>query len=240
MRIHQNALFLNSLVADAREGRLTPAAFQRPYVWTQHDVLALVESILAGYPLGGFLLWSPHGKADISKLGRRRLGPVEAQEDSKSVSLLLDGQNRLATLAWMGHDISTGLPADMTDHETEVWGNGTRLMCDLAAHRVLFVQAGQPEPELSLPMSAVVDTRKSNQMCRDRWDNEWAHLSEEARDHGLRWLDECQNALRDTRVVVTDMESATIEQARDAFLHICKVGVPMSEADFDAAFRWAA
>ena len=44
----------------------------------------------------------------------------------------------------------------------------------------------------------------------------------------------------DVDVVVTDMADATAAEAKDAFLHICKVGVPMSEADFEKAVSWAA
>ena len=55
----------------------------------------------------------------------------------------------------------------------------------------------------------------------------------------LRHLAQCQNAFRNAQVVVTNLEQATVEEAKDAFLHICKVGVPMSAADFEAAVSWA-
>lgn len=74
MDITQHATFLQSLVKQVRQGSLMPASFQRHYVWNQDDILALIESILIGYPIGAFLVWSPYGKADLTKVGRRRLG----------------------------------------------------------------------------------------------------------------------------------------------------------------------
>ena len=237
MRIQQHSVFLNALVRDAQVGRLVPAAFQRPYVWGRGDVLALLESILAGYPLGGFLLWSPHGKADLSRAGRRRLGPIEASADTKGISLLLDGQNRLATMAWMLRDTSQPLPSDLTDHEREVWGGPDQLMCDLHAQKLRYV--APDEKGLFLPIAAVFDSRQAQPMIRDRWSTAWSAFSENERDNGLRWFDKVENAFRDARVVATDMEYATAQEAKDAFTHICRVGVPMAAEDFDKALSWA-
>jgi hypothetical protein len=36
----------------------------------------------------------------------------------------------------------------------------------------------------------------------------------------------------------TTISDATADEAKYAFLRICRVGVPMSEADFDQAVAW--
>ena len=41
-----------------------------------------------------------------------------------------------------------------------------------------------------------------------------------------------------TSIGTTFIEDATPEDARRAFLRICKAGVPMSEADFNSAMKW--
>lgn len=45
---------------------------------------------------------------------------------------------------------------------------------------------------------------------------------------------------REARTVETLIQNATAEEARHAFLRICRVGVPMSQEDFDRAVGWTA
>lgn len=239
MRIQQHSVFLKELVRQAVRGELAPAAFQRPYVWTRADVLSLLESILRGYPTGSFLVWTPMGKADLAKVGRPRLGPITLETGDAPASLLLDGQNRLASMAWLVHDPASALPQDLTEHERSVWASGPVLVANLLTESFEFVDAGQADEGMRLPMRALVDSRQANPLIRERWDGIWKPLGEEAINKGLTWFDKAQNTFSDARTVVTDMQHATADEARDAFLHICKVGVPMSEADFEAAIGWA-
>jgi hypothetical protein len=239
MKIQQHSVFLQDLLRQVRNGTLLPASFQRPYVWGQEDVLALVESILRGYPIGGFLLWTPWGKADLSQVGRHRLGPIQASGDAVGTSLLLDGQNRLATMAWLAQDTSLDLPDDLVGKEQETWGAGERLVVDLALREILFVPEAEVNQGFRMPTAALLDSRIGNGVIRARWSTLWGSLSEEEKDAGLVWYESCAYAFREARVVVTDMEGATADEAKDAFLHICKVGVPMSEEDFKKSLAWA-
>lgn len=239
MNIVQHSTFLQSLVRQVRDGKLLPASFQRPYVWSRDDVLALIESILLGYPIGGFLVWSPWGKADLTKVGRGRLGPIYATSEVQHASLLLDGQNRLATMAWILRDFVAPPPEDLTANEQAVWFNGDRLVADFSLKRILFVPEAEADVGLRMPVAACLDNRLTNLEVRRRWDNEWSQFSEDERNAGIGWFDEVAASFREARVVVTDMENATAAEAKHAFLHICKVGVPMSEKDFENAIAWA-
>lgn len=239
MNISQHSVFLQSLVRQVRDGKLLPASFQRPYVWNRNDVLALIESILLGYPIGGFLLWSPWGKADMTKVSRGRLGPVSASADTLHASLLLDGQNRLATMAWILRDISAPPPEDLTPNERAVWCNGDRLVADFSLKRILFVPEAEADVGLRMPVAAALDNRVANLEVRRRWEKEWLPFTEDERNAGVAWFDDVAASFREARVVVTDMQDATAAEAKHAFLHICKVGVPMSEKDFENAIAWA-
>ncbi len=240
MRIEQHAVFFKDLVRQVGTGSILPAAFQRPYVWSESDVMALFESILRGYPLGGFLLWSPYGKADIRQVARARLGPIVADLKDTSTSLLLDGQNRLATMAWMGHDFEQPVPSGLSDAEAAIWGGSRRLVLDLEHRRFQFVAREQARQGLTLPAYALVDSLRANPLIRECWDGPWSVYPEAQRDDALRWFDTCTRAFSDARVVVTDVQGATAEEAKDAFLHICRVGVPMAEKDLEAALGWQA
>ena len=237
MRTHQSAVFLNDVLHSVREGGLAPAGFQRPYVWSQDDVLKLVKSVLRGYALGTFVLWTPNGKADLSKVGRQRLGQIVLNAADRYASLVLDGQNRLASLGWMAHDMSR-MPGDMTEHEQAVWG-GQRLVCDLDNGEICFADSDGGNGVFRLPIRVLFESSQLNRMLLDRWDTDWAHLSVSRKEEGLHLLQIWENAFRDARVIVADIQDATAEEAKEAFLHICKVGVPMSEDDFTRAMAWA-
>ena len=84
-------------------------AMQRPYVWKQNNLIALFESIYQGFPIGTSLVW--HTQYDNPKnLGASRvfwvpkdytenMQPSEARLDhGESITLILDGQQRLVTL----------------------------------------------------------------------------------------------------------------------------------------------
>lgn len=87
MRIEQTQLFLNSLMRKGRSGQVAPAAFQRPYVSSRADVVSLCQSIVAGYPIGGFLSRAPHKDVTLDVAARPRLGAIvlETQQDPRNV-----------------------------------------------------------------------------------------------------------------------------------------------------------
>ena len=238
MRIQQHATFLMSMVQRVKAGSLAPAAFQRPYVWSRADVMALCTSILEAYPIGGFLSWAPGPAADVSALARHRLGPIVLETSARAPALLLDGQNRLATLAWLLHDFTTGMPTDLSDKEQETWATGEELIVDMETKELRFVKHANAAEGFSLPAAAMFDSRVANTLIRARWERNWKDFSEDQKDAGLKWLDHCADCFREARIVETVLENATPAEARKAFLHICRVGVPMDQADFDKAIGW--
>ena len=239
MRIEQTSVYLKNLVQDAISGALLPAAFQRPYVWTRADALALFESILRGYPVGGFLIWTPYAKADASKVARTRLGPVQLTHSAQAQSFILDGQNRLATMAWLAKDPEETIPYGLTDHEKDVWAKGDQLVIDCERKALRWVSPSEMSSGLRLPAGCLLDSRLTNREVRKNWDTTWAHHTEAEKNEALKVLDLCSRAFSDAKVIVTNLEHASAVEAKDAFLHICKVGVPMAESDLEAAVAWA-
>lgn len=240
MRINQHSSFLQDVMNSVRRGDLMPAAFQRPYVWSRHDVEQLVESILGGIPIGSFLVWSPSSNIDRAKAGTSRLGPIKANSISAHASMLLDGQNRLASLAWMSCPDKATWPTDMTEHEKAVWCED-ELVLDLRAKKVMFVPAAQATLDFRLPVAAAFgrELMVEFMLAAMSGKGRWAHVSEADRDEGLKWYDHVLSTFMSARVVVTDLEQATPLEARDAFLRICRVGVPMTSVDFDKSMAWA-
>lgn len=238
MRIEQQSAFLSSLLRDVRQGGLLPAAFQRPYAWSRDNVLALCESILEDYPIGGFLAWAPDRTVDMARLGRTRLGPILPSADGQPATLLLDGQNRLASLAWMRQAPGSAPPADLQASERDTWGGEERVGLDLGRRCLRFMAPDEISNGFTLPSWVLFRNVETNKEVRGRWEGAWRGVSTADREAGVNWMDRCVDAFSDARVVVTLLDNASVAQAKKAFLHICRVGVPMSEADFDAATAW--
>lgn len=245
MRIEQSSSFITNFLSDIRHGQILPAAFQRPYVWSREDVEALCDSILSGFPIGSFLLWAPGHKADLATVSRGRIGPIPAGPiDAKhplSHSLLLDGQNRMATLAWMMRRDDEPPPhADWSDNEKLTWINGNeKLVLDYATKSIRFVPGSTAAAGLRLPAWMVLPSPERMPMLRKHWDRwEAEGIPALEIDAFVRWFDDCCHAFREARVTTTVLVDATVEEARHAFLRICRVGVAMSQVDFDHAIGW--
>ncbi|WP_410950823.1 DUF262 domain-containing protein [Pseudomonas sp. S1(2024)] len=247
MKTVQNACFLASLLADATTGRLMPADMNRPYVWEKAHVETLFDSILKQIPIGSFLLWQPNGKANLSQLSRSRLGPVAILKDVQShtpLSLLLDGQNRLATLMWLANMRPDLVTAQLSGTEKATWGSGEALVFDGDTGSVIFVPSALAQEGLRVPawmlMRSIsaeqsVATQKGLRQLYLHWET---FKSEHEIDLFLTQFEAAAEAFRDARVTVTTIEDATAEEARAIFLRICRVGVQMSQVDFDRAVGW--
>lgn len=249
MEIKQRSSFLMTLVREVASGRMLPAAMQRPYVWGKSDVEALCDSIMSGFPIGAFLMWSPGPKADLTQLAKGRLGPLlpASAAGYNPYSLLLDGQNRAATLAWMMLRWDEELPAlaDVSSEERETWLGDERLVLDWATRSVKFVPKDEVEVGLRMPAWTLLsnagdDTRGTANKHRRKLDKEvWPRYAtqEEADEFYAFWEHACDR-FREARTTETIIEGATAAEARHAFLRICRVGVPMSQEDFDRAVGW--
>lgn len=219
-RVEQTTETLLNLQREVMKGHAAPAAFQRPYVWQEAHVVALWESMMMGIPIGSFLLWQPKEQARTSRM----LGPVTL-DTSNRAALILDGQNRLATLAWSATDPGQDVPAEAAG--LALWRSGRRLVADVDAKRIRFADASETDRWL-IPMHVVGHSMQMH--IRKTFGQE------DIEDWRFEWLDDVERALREARVVVTRIYSDE-ETARAAYLRICSAGVPISPEDFDAAVK---
>jgi hypothetical protein len=110
---------LRELVREFHSGNILLPQFQRDYVWKQIKIRNLLDSLLKGFPIGGFYLWRPtDGTFDAKpkRLGVNHIG--RAFE-----GYLIDGQQRLTSL-----EAGYGLYAGEDKHGEEL-----RCYLDLAA-----------------------------------------------------------------------------------------------------------
>lgn len=85
-----------SLFDQIRNGTIKIPQFQRDFVWTKLQSARLLDSIIKGYPIGTFILWSTQERLrSIRNLGGSELPDTPA---GNAVKYVLDGQQRLTSL----------------------------------------------------------------------------------------------------------------------------------------------
>lgn len=86
---------LDSVVKAIRMGVFRLPRFQRPYVWTDEQVIRLFDSFFCGYHVGSLLVWERH---DLPA-SREVLGGVEVACPAGGGLLVVDGQQRIGAIA---------------------------------------------------------------------------------------------------------------------------------------------
>ena len=85
-----------SLFDQIRNGTIKIPQFQRDFVWAKGMSARLLDSIIKGYPIGTFILWSTQERLrSIRNLGGTDLPDTPA---GNAVKYVLDGQQRLTSL----------------------------------------------------------------------------------------------------------------------------------------------
>lgn len=238
MRIHQTAAHLSDTLQAVRDGRLVPAAFQRPYVWSQADVTALWESLLNGWPIGSFLIWKPDAGVDQAKAGRSRLGPIQAATGTRWTGMILDGQQRLTTLAWsfLAFDAPRPDPASLFDAERATWAGDNVLVADGEQRAVLWVPKAAAGTGWRIPVGVLGDLALLLPALHGLASTHQGQLPKDILD----WFDAASHAVRSAKVTTTTIEDATAQEAVTAFAHVARVGVPVTPDEVAAALAWAA
>jgi hypothetical protein len=238
MKIRQNHTFIGEIVQQVSSGHLAPAAFQRPYVWDANDVEAMFTSVLREYPLGSFMIWQPSEEVDRAGVSRGRLGPIlaPAQAPKYDFGLVLDGQNRLATMAWAMAQYSGEIPEgiDYSEAERATWMSGLTLTADLTTKSILFVPEDESYSPTRMPVGALFEWSTAMTLLR-KAHTEFGELADDAYD----WFgDVVPGCIKRARVQSTTLENASVADAREAFIHICKVGKPIDPVHLEAALGW--
>lgn len=87
---------LASLLSDVERGNIKIPVFQRQYIWSDEQIISLLDSIYRGFPVGSLLVWSTKEKLKHERdVGGFKL---QATQEDYPVNYILDGQQRLTTL----------------------------------------------------------------------------------------------------------------------------------------------
>lgn len=239
MRVEQTSSFLLDIVRGAGQGRYGLAPFQRQYVWDREDVEKLLKSLVREWPIGSFTLWTPPSADRELYPTKGRLGPIE--HDESVSTLILDGQNRISTLIYASLvQTAPAAPAHpYSPEEIAVWFGDEVLVADYETKSITFMHPDEAWSATRVPFGNLMDcTVLRRARPTDLWEKAISGYG--MQDDALNWLlDELPGRVREARVPITNLRDATLEEARDCYMTICRAGQPITDHEFDFAFTYA-
>jgi hypothetical protein len=202
---------IDDLLKIVRTGKIIIPFFQRNFVWDKKDISNLFDSIYRGYPVGNLLFWKRKMEIPDNKI---KIGPLEfTQEESGEVDAVVDGQQRLTSLA----GVLLLKHATVSKEEENDWN----LYFDLKKESFVFPKKTETPPSHWLPMSIVADTLEYLKWLRSLM-NENPELIETA--------DNVAKAIRDYKIPVYRVESDETE-VREIFERLNYMGKPLQPSD---------
>jgi hypothetical protein len=205
---------LSSLLTDVARGNIKIPVFQREYVWTDEQIMSLLDSIYRGYPVGSLLLWSTKEKLNHE----RDVGGFELPNTPEDypVNYVLDGQQRLTTLYGVFNSDSKTKDAELA----------TRFDVSFVPRTCEFIHSSTA-PEDSINLRTILDTTKLlPELSRfpDNEKNVIAELTERFKDYEFP--------------VVTIKDRSNQEVCR-VFQRINSSGTSLSTLELLAAWTWS-
>lgn len=85
---------VSTLIRHIGQGAYRVAGFQRPWRWSDDQILALLDSLRCGYSVGSILVWERYRMAPAVA----RFGGLEVQSPHDNICLVIDGQQRMGAL----------------------------------------------------------------------------------------------------------------------------------------------
>ena len=216
-------VFLGKLIRQALKGKIRVPKFQRSFVWRQQDILALLDSVVRGYPIGSILVWETETTIDSDS----KIGPVEIGRCPPGhIGYLLDGQQRVSTLV--------GTLCLDENGESVMEQVDWRVYYDLDTSEFIRAPRGGPKPQ-HFPVASLLDTVNFLRVTRN------IIASGQDDDKAEEWLtkaDRLANALRDYQLPVIRIRDADLDTAVTVFARLNRTGRRISADEMVSALTF--
>lgn len=201
---------LAALMMKMREGQIRVPRFQRDFVWERNKIQELLDSIYKEYPIGTIFLWQApsqynHLLRTVDYLSQPSV------DDSRSYSLIVDGQQRLTSL----YVVVNGLSIEDEDYR--------KIVVDLAPrdpHKIFQYR----EPDNKRWVS-----------IRDLMNNDFTIYNSLPSDEHKERFARCFQLMSNYPFSVVEVRDMDIEQAVEIFERINRAGRRLSRYDLITA-----
>jgi hypothetical protein len=212
---------MDEILDDMARGLVRVPVFQRPFVWLPDQMLALFDSIERGYPIGSLLLWQTDD--DVETLPQIGGIPLPERPRGSTVSLVLDGHQRLSTL--FGVLRRSGAASESDDWK---W----RIYRDLRAQggddgdreRYRHHRSERAVPEYYLPLRAVTRTMDFLRFSRvlEQQVKEVSRV-----DALIREAEGVAQRIKSYKMTVIRLQGASLDQAVEVYTRLNRTGTRM-------------
>ncbi|MFE9941722.1 GmrSD restriction endonuclease domain-containing protein [Streptomyces hirsutus] len=206
---------------DLLHGRVVIPSIQRDFVWMRPDVRDLFDSLYRGYPVGALLLWKTNLTVPF-----KTAAVVQADKSPHQPLYLLDGQQRLTSLAWVYRP------------ESKADGRLIDLRFDVRTQEFVNPSAVQGKDPMLFRVSTLLQENvQYHEVLKD------AGVEYSAPDFG-EWMQRLQKVhdIRRQQIAVITYESDDYEEVAELFARLNKGGRRLSKGDLvysAIAARWA-
>ena len=206
---------LASLLADVERGNIKIPVFQREYIWTDEQIISLLDSIYRGYPVGSLLMWSTREELKHE----RNVGGFVLPETPEDypVNYILDGQQRLTTLYGVFNSDGSTADAELADRFNIVYLPDE----DSFAHH-LSVGAS---PKIHL--NKILDTTKLLVELPNYNDNQKAKIAT------------LTESFKDYEFPIVTIRERSNKEVCSIFQRINSSGTPLSNLELLTAWTWS-
>ncbi|MEU4133042.1 GmrSD restriction endonuclease domain-containing protein [Streptomyces wuyuanensis] len=210
-----------SQVEDLLQGRVVIPSIQRDFVWMRPDVRDLFDSLYRGYPVGALLLW----KTDLT-VPFKTAAVVQTDKSAHHPLYLLDGQQRLTSLAWVYRP------------ESKADGRLIDLRFDVRTEEFVNPSAVQGKDPLLIPVSTLLQESVQFYQVLQKAGVQFGDPNFDTWTQRLQKV----NNVRHHQIAVITYESDDYEEVAELFARLNKGGRRLSKGDLvysAIAARWS-
>lgn len=208
---------ISNLISRIQSGDVKIPKFQRGFVWTEDQILELLESIYQGYPIGSLLFWLTE-QAMKSEKNVGGFDELPETPEKYPRNYVLDGQQRLTTIYGI-----LNWPDSKKQHSLNVYFNLEK--------KVFYHYTGIDNPK-AMPMSILFNT---TEFIKAR-----TRLSEFDDDDSLQHVvDVLYESFREYQIPVVTIKEKTVEEVCPIFERINSTGTKLNIFDLMVAATWS-
>ena len=229
VEVRPEVVFLFELLRELSTGALRIPRFQRPFVWRRDQMTDLLDSVYKQYPIGSLLVWETD--SDVATLDR--IGPFvfKGTDQDRRVGYLLDGHQRLSTLAGALVSREEGV-IDPAEEDPDRWN----VVWDLETRKFQHVSYYRQRDGNTFPLTSLLDTigfLNSVEQLRSKFSTQ--------PDLGGKYVRDVSNvarAFQSYRVPVIRIKNTGISEAVEIFARLNSKGHPMSADQMVSALMY--
>ncbi len=209
--------YLPAIFRKIDRGEIRIPAFQRSFVWSDAQIIELLDSVYRGYPIGSVLFWRV--ESQILKIEQDELVPFPDVTEQYPTTFILDGMQRLSSLYGVFHHEGRDIP-----HRFNV-------VFDLREQQFRHFDPLDP-PNVHLPLSTLFAPRQLLDVQRDLAEQADA---DELIDQSIR----LQSIFQEYLIPTVTISRKEVTQVVEIFERVNSMGVRLSAVDFMRALTWS-